>query len=210
VSSLGGTGSLKDPSGHASTNEECSIFPRTHISLRSRHSSTATTLSDLVDLTAPCTGHITDPHKNTSSSSSSSHWSLLAARTSRDRDVRGSCCEKLAPNKRLRVAQEVCLVVDDQQVDENPPTGSSSHDPSSTVETLLSKLHCPICFRNYRRKIASSIEFVEDKDETTELRVTRCGHVFCRSCIVSYVQDRKTCAMCKQTLTLRQVFPLYL
>jgi hypothetical protein len=49
-----------------------------------------------------------------------------------------------------------------------------------------------------------------DEYETSELRVGRCGHVYCHGCIKKYVTLKKKCPVCNQSLTLRQLFPLYL
>ncbi|XP_053992850.1 uncharacterized protein LOC128883963 [Hylaeus volcanicus] len=51
---------------------------------------------------------------------------------------------------------------------------------------------------------------LKEEYETSELRVGRCGHVYCQGCIKKYVTLKKKCPVCNQSLTLRQLFPLYL
>lgn len=126
-----------------------------------------------------------------------------------------------------------------------PPQVLHPDDPTVLVETLMARLHCPICYRGFRRKrcmvqfaqqlVAKRCRRGEDEDtspplspvetslsdpsgeepvetdhETSEVRVARCGHVYCEQCITKYVAKRKQCPVCNQSLTARQLYPLYL
>ncbi|KAH8373255.1 hypothetical protein KR009_008874 [Drosophila setifemur] len=54
---------------------------------------------------------------------------------------------------------------------------------------------CPVCLEAVRLREPVS---------------TKCGHVFCRECIISAISSTHKCPMCKKKLTARQFFRIYL
>lgn len=53
---------------------------------------------------------------------------------------------------------------------------------------------CPVCMDDVRQR---------------EPNTTRCGHIFCKECIVTAVQSTHKCPLCNKKITLRQLIRLY-
>ncbi|CAI7826521.1 unnamed protein product [Closterium sp. NIES-54] len=47
-------------------------------------------------------------------------------------------------------------------------------------------------------------------DDMSEETVTPCGHVFCRGCITMAIRETRQCPMCRKTMHLRQIRPIFL
>jgi hypothetical protein len=56
-------------------------------------------------------------------------------------------------------------------------------------------LMCPICLDSVRKNNPHS---------------TTCGHIFCKSCIKQVIATSQRCPMCKKTLYLAQIHPIFL
>ncbi|KAH8421276.1 hypothetical protein KR009_012142 [Drosophila setifemur] len=54
---------------------------------------------------------------------------------------------------------------------------------------------CPVCLEAVRLRQPVS---------------TKCGHVFCRECIISAISSTHKCPMCNKKLTARKFFRIYL
>ncbi|XP_064550014.1 E3 ubiquitin-protein ligase RNF4-like [Drosophila montana] len=54
---------------------------------------------------------------------------------------------------------------------------------------------CPVCLDSVRKREPSS---------------TRCGHIFCKSCILTAVQSTHKCPLCNKKVTQRSIFRIYL
>ncbi|KAH0480551.1 MAG: uncharacterized protein KVP18_003083 [Porospora cf. gigantea A] len=87
------------------------------------------------------------------------------------------------------------------------------------IQKLFSILECPVCMRQLilsprLRDVAPAdeeVSFVKDEHDTRELRVTICGHVFCKECMETTFATMKKCPICKHPLADHRDFhPLYL
>eukprot|EP01068_Selenidium_serpulae_P013588 Selendium_serpulae@DN5982_c0_g1_i2.p1 len=190
-----------------------------------RHSTAANPI-DLDDETA-------DDSEDSSESESRDEDSTSVSRFPRHRDSSEppdviDVEERVSKKRRLReIAQHELVQIDDEdqpltssqstsepaQRSTDASLSSSSKDygepPKDIVSDLLNKLHCPICFRNYRRRgdPKDDVQFLMDSDEVVEMRVAPCGHVYCATCCARM----KECAICRRKIGPRQAFyPLHL
>ncbi|KAG8925880.1 peroxisome biogenesis factor 10 [Tulasnella sp. 417] len=75
-------------------------------------------------------------------------------------------------------------------------------DPESDPHTLLNVAQVPPNERA-ERKCPLCLE------ERTGSTSTECGHVFCWSCIVGWGREKAECPLCRQSLALNKLVPLY-
>uniref|UniRef100_A0A1A9UGM2 RING-type domain-containing protein n=1 Tax=Glossina austeni TaxID=7395 RepID=A0A1A9UGM2_GLOAU len=89
--------------------------------------------------------------------------------------------------------------IDDQSSIRNAP--SSLHHSRSPLSVTAKKLNspvpfaCPIC-----------LESTVQREPTS----TRCGHVYCQSCILQAMQFNRKCPTCKATVVPKQLRRIYL
>jgi hypothetical protein len=56
-------------------------------------------------------------------------------------------------------------------------------------------LTCPVCLEGLKGRQPTS---------------TICGHIYCKKCIHEVIRTTKKCALCKKTLNLKNIHPIYL
>lgn len=72
---------------------------------------------------------------------------------------------------------------------------SETSNPSTQVTSHLSKKHtCAICL----------------SCETEEPMATRCGHIFCKKCILKALEKSKYCPMCQEIISAISLIRVYL
>ncbi|XP_065088147.1 E3 ubiquitin-protein ligase RNF4-like [Ochlerotatus camptorhynchus] len=112
-------------------------------------------------------------------------------------DATSNVEELLMESRRYRAdaAPEVESIIPDDiwnDLDVNlapSPPRKRTDDPQPVPVT------CPICFESVFDQQAAS---------------TICGHLFCHSCIIQEVVIRPKCPMCKRTVNLSQVIPIFI
>lgn len=101
-------------------------------------------------------------------------------------------------NKCLSRSGTIVLEVeltDQRREHSNAVQGSSSSNRSVERST---ELPCAICFESMVNRTNRTIVNTE------------CGHMFCKTCITTWIVERPHCPMCDHTLTLQQIRPIYL
>ncbi|XP_034486212.1 homeobox protein 5 [Drosophila innubila] len=78
-----------------------------------------------------------------------------------------------------------------------PADGPSPPKRSQEAHNISSEdvYKCPVCLENVRQR---------------EPCTTRCGHIFCKSCLTSAVQSTHKCPLCNKKITQRQLLRIYL
>lgn len=71
------------------------------------------------------------------------------------------------------------------------PASASARTPKESTPGRIT-LKCSICL-----------------DSITKLASTTCGHVFCIDCIKQAVRTARKCPLCKKSLKLKDIHPLY-
>lgn len=67
-----------------------------------------------------------------------------------------------------------------------------------TIECLPphhTPVECPICYNNMIK---------------AEVKITRCGHIFCTGCIVRALTNKNTCPVCRKNVSLADLGNIYL
>lgn len=104
----------------------------------------------------------------------------------------------------------------DERVHQKPsPAGLNQRAPDSSADALRddSLSGSPVtkgdddeedfCGDDYLEAAAES-----DEEETTELRVSKCGHLYCASCVSKFIKVKKKCPVCNQSMG--KPYPLFL
>ena len=70
----------------------------------------------------------------------------------------------------------------------------------SCIKKLPQSFSCPVC-----------LEGLTFRNPAPEQQVmsTQCGHLFCYSCIVATLNERKECPMCCREQTIQNIHPVY-
>lgn len=71
----------------------------------------------------------------------------------------------------------------------------NSSESDSVVEVNRQKMECSICFESIVNQ---------------NISCPPCGHIFCTSCIINTVNDRKICPLCNAEVTLNDLHRVYL
>jgi RING-finger-containing E3 ubiquitin ligase len=70
----------------------------------------------------------------------------------------------------------------------------------SCKKKLSESFFCPVCLEG--------LKFHNPAPEE-QVMSTQCGHMFCYSCIVATLNERKECPLCRKKQTVRNIHPLY-
>jgi len=91
------------------------------------------------------------------------------------------------------VREDVAVVIRETTVSVLTKQGDLEKEKEKEKPEEDRKLECPICFEAMKPPAATS-----------------CGHVFCNSCIRSYVSTKHICPTCSKHLTIKDITTLYL
>lgn len=81
------------------------------------------------------------------------------------------------------------------EVELKVPPGTVSSGGNLTLAPPTTELPCTICFESM---VGRSIV------------TTRCGHMFCKTCITTWIVHRPSCPLCEHLLTAADLHPVYL
>ncbi|XP_017016705.1 E3 ubiquitin-protein ligase RNF4 isoform X2 [Drosophila kikkawai] len=80
-------------------------------------------------------------------------------------------------------------------VDLDDPSPPKRTCPTSDESQMEESYKCPVCLENVRRREPVS---------------TKCGHVFCKECLVAAINSVHKCPLCNKKMTVRQFSRIYL
>ena len=84
--------------------------------------------------------------------------------------------------------------------EEGRRTNPSEEDRSNpTTHSLQPLLSCPIC-----------MESLQDLPEGREVKVTRCGHLFCNLCLTEALKQKKVCPTCREKVSTGKITKVFL
>ncbi|EGO03482.1 hypothetical protein SERLA73DRAFT_129809 [Serpula lacrymans var. lacrymans S7.3] len=89
----------------------------------------------------------------------------------------------------------LAISLDSQESEPLNSDAISSHSGNvkqSSQDSSLASYDCPLCL-----------------DTTKALSVTRCGHIFCTSCIQRVFRTKRLCPVCRQSGSLKQLRKIY-
>nr|XP_031838017.1 E3 ubiquitin-protein ligase RNF4-like [Nomia melanderi] len=157
---------------------------------------------DIIDLTIDSPMNKTSKlrSKNLNRISSNSTEAVTKTKTTTNRRKCDKVNGQLLSNSVIEIPSEnLCKNTQSTEIidlDNSHLSGSTKIDNGDSCEEKTNALMCPICYEklSYDRKPMS----------------TRCGHIFCRSCLELAIQNKKRCPLCQTRTTFRTCITLHL
>jgi len=103
-------------------------------------------------------------------------------------------------------SQTMETFLDDRRVGSFSDTSHAQGEPARSAEddqrTMLNIVSIPEALRAARNCTLCL-------EERTDSCSTECGHLFCWSCIVGWGREKAECPLCRQSLNLARLLPIY-
>jgi len=95
--------------------------------------------------------------------------------------------------------------IDERPVDSLPHEENVDDSPNSAEEDEGTMINIPALPSKVRAERTCTLCL----EERTNSCVTECGHLFCWQCIVGWGREKAECPLCRQSLSLTKIVPIY-